>query len=593
MAFYLHRVVGSRTVLQTVEGRTLRIGRGAGADLRFDDTAVALDHALIRKEKGGYHLTDLGSVTGTYVNGEPVSTAKLRDGDEIGVGGFLLKVRRADPEDPLFLHVRSADAEPRPDAAPLAAPTVDYARRYRLRRGLLSKGFLGLVVAAVTVAGVAALPAARRLDLFRPGDLTSFHAGRIEAAACADCHHPWQGVTDARCDACHGPGKVDEAPPHHADVMAPARTVPASFVRSGGSEEPQEEEAGAVPCTTCHLEHLGLDGLLPAGEAPCRSCHRELPLADGVEPVFAASVPSFARHPEIRLSLPAPDGAGLRGSGYVRVPVTDPAARRSDENPLKLNHAKHLAPGLLDPTSPTGRVQLACADCHHATRAGIAPISFETDCARCHALTFDDRLPGRTVTHGRPQAVAADLFLAYLEGDRQAGSVREDVRRFLVPGWRPRSERERAAVEEVRRAELRLYESRCTVCHVMDLSARPRPTVAVPSAPARWLPHAEFSHAEHLQLEGLECAHCHDRAATSTATADVLLPAIAACAPCHVAGAEAGTTAEAGFRITPGPSSCRTCHDYHSGAPFPPVGAAAEAPRVAAAAGSDTPGGAP
>lgn len=590
MPFYLHRVVGSRTVLQTVEGRTLRIGRAAGAELRFDDTAVALEHALIRKEKGGYHLTDLGSVTGTYVNGEPVSTARLSDGDEIGVGGFLLKVRRADPEDPLFLHVRSADAEPRPDAAPLAAPSADYARRYRLRRGLLSKGFLGLVVAAVALAGVAALPAARRLDLFRPGELTSFHADRIEAAACGDCHHPWRGVTDARCDACHGQGKASEAPPHHTDVMAPSRPRPASFLRTLGSRAPAEPAnsatpilSSAVPCTTCHLEHQGRERLMPAGEAACLDCHRRLPLAAGVEPVFAASVPTFGEHPEIRLTLPARGGPGLRASAFVRLPVTDPAARTADPTRLRLNHAKHLAPGLLDPTAPTGRVQLACTDCHRVARAGIAPISFETDCARCHALTFDDRLPGRTVTHGPPTTVAAELFLAYLEGDRRAGSVREDVRRFLVPGWRPRSDRERAAVEEVRRAELRLYESRCAVCHEMDLAARPRPTVAEPGIPERWLAHAAFSHFDHLRLDGLACAQCHDRAAASTATADVLLPGIATCTPCHVAGARAGTTAATGFRVTPGPSSCRTCHDYHGGDRFPPAQPGAEATRVAAA----------
>jgi hypothetical protein len=575
MSFYLHRVVGSRTVLQTVEAHTLRIGRGAGCELRLDDTAVALDHAVIRREKGSYHLTDLGSVTGTYVNGEPVATTRLRDGDEVGIGGFLLKVSRSDPSDPLFLHVRSADAEPRPDAAPITAPVIDYARRYRLRHGFLSKGFLGLVVAVVAAAAVAVLPAARRLDVFRPGDLTSFHADRIDDAACGDCHEPWRGVTDARCEACHGEGRVAAAPPHHPEVLARSGAPGSAAAASAGG--PGFGHGGAVPCTSCHREHVGRDGLMPRGEAPCLACHRDLRLSPGVEPVFAASVPSFAEHPEIRLTLPAPVAGGLRGSGLVRVPVSDPAARISDRAALRLNHAKHLAPGLLDPSAPAGRVQLACADCHQVEGAGMAAISFEAHCARCHALTFDDRFPGRAVAHGPPEEVAAELFLAYLEGDRRSGSVREDVRRFLVPGRRPGSSRERAAREEVRRAELRLYESRCVVCHVMDLAARPRPAVADPGLPDSWLRHARFPHAEHLQLDGLECVHCHGGAPASTATADVLLPTIGACTPCHTTGARAGEVGPAGFPVTPGPASCRACHDYHAGNRFPaspaPVGA--------------------
>lgn len=551
MSFYLHRIAGGRTVLETVEGRTLRVGRGAGCELRLDDTAVALEHAVIRREKGSYHLSDLGSVTGTYVNGEPVATARLRDGDEIGVGGFLLKVSRSDPSDPLFLHIRSADAEPRPGAAPLAAPEADYAASYRLRQGLLSKGVLGLVVSAVAVAALAAVPAARRLDLFRPGDLTSFHADRIAAAACGDCHEPWRGVTDARCEECHGAGRVDAAPAHHPEASAPA-------------------DGGAVPCASCHREHAGRDGLMPAGDGACRACHGQLRLAPGVEPVFAASVPSLAEHPEIRLTLPAPEGtgSGLRDSGSVRVPVTELPARTSDRAALRLNHAKHLAPGLLDPSSPGGRVQLACADCHRPAGAGMAAVSFEAHCSRCHALTFDARFPGRSVAHGPPEEVAAELFLAYLEGDRRSGSVREDVRRFLVPGRRPESGRERAAREEVRRAELRLYESRCVVCHVMDLEAAPRPRIAEPAIPDGWLAHARFSHPEHLQIEGLECVHCHEAAAASTATADVLLPGISACTPCHTAGARAGEVAAAGHPVVPAPSSCRTCHDYHGGRRF-------------------------
>ncbi len=552
MPFLIHRVVGSRTVLQSVDGDLLRIGRGAGADLRFEDTAVALEHAVLRREGREYRLQDLGSVTGTYVNGQPVATALLRDGDEVGVGGFVLKVRRSDPEDPLFLHVRPADAEPRPDTAPVAARPVDYAGRFRLRRGLLGKGFLGVAATALALAAVLALPTLRRLEAFRPGELTSFHADRIEAAACTDCHLPWRGAADRRCQECHGAGKVDPAPAHHLAVQ------PAGL-------------RAATPCTTCHLEHLGRDGLMPASDDRCLACHRRLELAPGTSATFAGRVTSFAAggHPEFALTVPEP------GGGFRRLRLDQPGARRADRTAIKLDHAKHMAPGL---ASPEGRVQLTCESCHapagreaateeDAAEAGpdLAPIEYEAHCARCHQLTFDDRYPGETAPHSPPADVAAFLFRTYLEQGMHAAPVRADVLRFLVQGGEGRRARERRATEEVRRAELRLYQNACSTCHVLDLDRAPRPTVEVPAIPARWLVHARFSHRAH-RLPGLACAHCHPAAATSKDTADVLLPGIEACVRCHGGGATAPVL-EAGFRVTPGPTSCRACHAYHSEVP--------------------------
>lgn len=542
MPFRIHTVVGSRTVRQAVDGESLRIGRGAGCDLRFDDAAVALDHAVVRRERGGYQLVDLRSVTGTYLNGEPVSTTPLRDGDEIGIGGFVLHARWPAPQEPLTLEVRAADAEPRPGTAPLSTPAVDYARSYRLRRGPLNKGMAALGLAVVTGLAVAAAPAARRLDLLRPGELASFHADRIVAAACSDCHEPWRGATDERCQACHGEGQMDFAPPHHAELLA----------RSGDGGR-----LAPAPCTACHREHRSSDDLTPAGDGVCVDCHRDLDLATA----FAVRIPSFAEHPEIRLTLPAADGAGLRGSGLRRLPVTDPEARRSDRTAVELDHARHLTPGL---ASPQGRVRLACADCHRVAGRAVLPISFEAHCERCHRLTFDDRYPDRTAPHEPPEAVASYLFRVYLEGGRTLAPVRDDLIRSLVRSGRGGAAPERAATAEVRRAELRLYQSHCATCHALDLGAAPRPAVAPPGIPDRWLPHAAFSHGDHV-LPGLDCGHCHARAASSTETADVLLPEIAACTPCHTAEATAGATAAAGFPIAPGPTGCRTCHGYHTG----------------------------
>jgi hypothetical protein len=549
VSFYIHRVVGSRTVLTSVEREALRIGRGAGADLRFEDTAVALEHALIRQGAGGgYEIHDLGSVTGTYVNGEQVASARLADGDEIGVGGWLLRVRRSDPEDPLFLHVRPAEAEPRPDAAPVAVPRVDYAGSYRLRRGLLNKPFLALAGCLAALLAVAALPAVRQLDAFRPGELTSFHDEEaIEASSCSACHTPFLGVSDARCQDCHGPGGRDETPAHRSAAVA----------------------GRSLRCTACHLEHLGTDGLTAAGDDRCIDCHRDLERAVGASeaaPAFARSVTSFAGdHPELALTV-------VESGVARRVLVTDPALRRADPTVVRMNHAKHLKPDLV---TLNGRETLTCERCHRPATAedgaptGLMPIRFDAVCAECHALTFDDRYPDLTAPHGAPEELRGFLYAVYQDREMSDVSV-PDRRRGVLPDP-GRRDFEPRLLQEAIEAENRLYQQKCLQCHRIDLAATPYPEVEPPRIPDRWFPHGRFDHADHAapRVEGLECADCHAGARTSETAADLLLPGIASCTPCHGGARTAAAGVDPPFPVTPGPSGCRTCHVYHSRADFP------------------------
>ncbi|CAG7570996.1 FHA domain-containing protein [Barrientosiimonas humi] len=66
------------------------IGRDDSADVILDDPGISRQHSEIRVTYDGPHLVatlrDLGSTNGTYVNGDPVSRARLIDGDRITVG---------------------------------------------------------------------------------------------------------------------------------------------------------------------------------------------------------------------------------------------------------------------------------------------------------------------------------------------------------------------------------------------------------------------------------------------------------------------------------------------------------------------------
>ncbi|CAM3299802.1 PAS domain S-box protein [Corallococcus soli] len=63
------------------------IGRGSEAEVRIDDHGVSRKHARIRRAADGTcHVTDLESTNGTFLNGLPVSTAELQEGDRLQVG---------------------------------------------------------------------------------------------------------------------------------------------------------------------------------------------------------------------------------------------------------------------------------------------------------------------------------------------------------------------------------------------------------------------------------------------------------------------------------------------------------------------------
>ncbi|SNR28171.1 FHA domain-containing protein [Haloechinothrix alba] len=69
------------------------IGRGQDADFRLPDTGVSRRHLEITWDGQSATLADIGSTNGTTVNGTPVQTWQLADGDVIRVGHSSLTFR--------------------------------------------------------------------------------------------------------------------------------------------------------------------------------------------------------------------------------------------------------------------------------------------------------------------------------------------------------------------------------------------------------------------------------------------------------------------------------------------------------------------
>jgi adenylate cyclase len=73
-----------------LSGEDVTIGRSDENVLPFFDPKVSRNHAKITKKGKGYGITDLGSFNGTRINGEFITDADLKDGDEIRIGSAVL-----------------------------------------------------------------------------------------------------------------------------------------------------------------------------------------------------------------------------------------------------------------------------------------------------------------------------------------------------------------------------------------------------------------------------------------------------------------------------------------------------------------------
>ena len=62
-----------------------------GPSLTLADPSVCFWHALIEKRGGKYHISDLGSPNGTFVNNQPVLESVLQHGDQIKIGDFVIQ----------------------------------------------------------------------------------------------------------------------------------------------------------------------------------------------------------------------------------------------------------------------------------------------------------------------------------------------------------------------------------------------------------------------------------------------------------------------------------------------------------------------
>jgi len=76
---------------QLAAGRIV-LGRSSGCQLVLADDTVSRRHAELRLVDGRWHLRDLGSSNGTWVNGRRVVEAEVVAGDDVQLGACRLRL---------------------------------------------------------------------------------------------------------------------------------------------------------------------------------------------------------------------------------------------------------------------------------------------------------------------------------------------------------------------------------------------------------------------------------------------------------------------------------------------------------------------
>jgi pSer/pThr/pTyr-binding forkhead associated (FHA) protein len=77
---------------------TTTAGRSPDSAVFLDDVTVSRAHAVFERREGdAWFVRDVGSLNGTYVNGEQVDETALATGDEVQIGRFVLAFFAAEP----------------------------------------------------------------------------------------------------------------------------------------------------------------------------------------------------------------------------------------------------------------------------------------------------------------------------------------------------------------------------------------------------------------------------------------------------------------------------------------------------------------
>jgi len=79
-----------------IPSKEIIVGRSSDLDMVLVEDMVSRKHARIAMQQDQIWIEDLGSTNGTFVNGEKIKRARLKEGDRVLIGTSILKVIATD-----------------------------------------------------------------------------------------------------------------------------------------------------------------------------------------------------------------------------------------------------------------------------------------------------------------------------------------------------------------------------------------------------------------------------------------------------------------------------------------------------------------
>ncbi|HEX6812513.1 MAG TPA: FHA domain-containing protein [Planctomycetota bacterium] len=356
-------------------------GARTGCDVVLDDPVVAARHCRMSFEDG-FVVRDLGSVTGTWVDGKQARpSAAITDGSEIviGISKLVASVQSRDGVNTLVLDLqRNVFWWKRPgkgvfdnDPDAMVRAEVGFGRFRALEVG----NRFAIVLALVLLVASAFVSTVME-PLADPGPLLPQHALVAEVAGGAAPPSPafaaaGRLVHEQGCDVCHSTGAGTPARnclQCHKDIRDPAdpATWRHPYLRDGELGALPGMNAGEAFCTVCHQDHQGGEFLKPASDQLVGRCER--------------------CHSEGNAPLDEQGKKDLKQRLVANVPVTAPPQGKHPLATYRFPHDVHLGK------------QIACAICHEVDPAAkerfaagassadnddFAETPFEI-CASCH-----------------------------------------------------------------------------------------------------------------------------------------------------------------------------------------------------------------
>lgn len=540
------------TVKQSIKGGESRrqrsedvseftIGRGSNQVLRVADLRVAIEHSRISLITPGRYKIEALTPGGVMVDGKRAQLALIKPGAVLRIGDTEIRVMAVDDDHDICVEIHQLPST--------AVATAKIASGAIFAAFPISKRRLSWLLFALVLLMGLGLPLAGYFNpnLREPlrstfpggdnawlsGDLSSAH--QYFGADCNTCHvEAFKPAPDTSCESCHA-----NTQPHAANAH---------------SRMPALE---ADQCESCHKEHNGDDGFIPARQAFCTDCHSEIGGSGSASELV--SISDFGTdHPQFKASLirVAFDENSVLQTSVDRVALDD--SEISEQSNLLFPHDLHLDPAGLESPEAQQPVVMECADCHRpdVSAALMQPVNFIQHCQQCHQLNFDPSNPDRIVPHGKPGEIVDLLTEFYSDLALRGASNEVDIQPLQSsdPGeilfW--------ARVQATRTASTLFEDRACGTCHQVqrkEFANRTEWQVLPARVSGSWFPQANFTHGRHTAME---CVDCH-AAPSSAESNDVLMPDLASCRDCH-----GGERAENKLQ-----STCIACHKFHSPRPQP------------------------